>query len=860
MKLRLSILAVFALLLTVPVFAQTQISGKVVKNGTLPVAAIDATGSPSSSNLLTGDAAWTALGGDLTGSPGSVTVQGLQTRSISAATPSAGDVLQYSGSQWVPSTLGGFSVFLGQATVVATTNQALTGTPTIDGVGTAAGSVVLCTAQTITSQNGPWSIPVGGGSWTRPVWYSPGLTISYGRIIWVSQGTSTTGYLRTFWVMTTGGGPVVDTDGTAWTQMEWSVQNAIVGLLHLANGGTNSDLSGTGPGVLKQASSGAVVTVGTVDLSSGSYVTNTLGVPNGGTGASTLTAHGPLIGAGASAVASMSAGSAGQIVRSGGASADPSWSTATYPATAGSSGNVLTSDGTNWVSSAPTGGFTNPMTTLGDLIYENSTPAAARLPGNTTSTKNFLTQTGTGSVSAAPSWGTIAAADVPNLDASKITTGQLALARGGTNADLSGTGGSHQYLKQSSTGAAVTVGQPAFTDLSGNITTSQMNSGTGASSSTFFRGDGTWASVSASGDTGYEIFGAGTTYALTQSYGAVSFASTLQVTLPTAGQSYVVTAYLDITESTSASDDVRALFYDSTTGLFVANSERRVSYMPASSRGVVVLEKVITPANNNEVIQVYAVNATAARGGVTSYRSKMSYKTLGVATSTVMSNSFTPSSISGLVSWYDASNISSPPSNGGTLTTWNDLGTAALNLTAGATKPTYQTGVLNGLPVVRFTGSTNGMTNATNSTTSSSFTMFVVCSVSSSSTNAVVFKNGSGGVNGEQINLGTQSNLQYAFAANLGGAGEFGATSGIAPNNGWVLLEFKRSAGTSTFLINNVSKGTSSGTFTSPTGGLVLGSSSVIDIGEVQLFNTALGSTDETNVIAYLNSKWGFLM
>lgn len=56
---------------------------------------------------------------------------------------------------------------------------------------------------------------------------------------------------------------------------------------------------------------------------------------------------------------------------------------------------------------------TTIMTTLGDILYENVTPTAARLAGNTTSTKNFLTQTGNGSVSAAPAWGTIALTDLP---------------------------------------------------------------------------------------------------------------------------------------------------------------------------------------------------------------------------------------------------------------------------------------------------------------------------------------------------------------------------------------------------------------------------------------------------------------
>jgi hypothetical protein len=80
----------------------------------------------------------------------------------------------------------------------------------------------------------------------------------------------------------------------------------------------------------------------------------------------------------------------------------------------GTAGQVLSSQGTTlapqWVNA-----LTNPMTTLGDIIYENSTPAPARLAGNTTATKNFLTQTGNGSISAAPTWSTIATTDLPSI-------------------------------------------------------------------------------------------------------------------------------------------------------------------------------------------------------------------------------------------------------------------------------------------------------------------------------------------------------------------------------------------------------------------------------------------------------------
>ena len=49
-------------------------------------------------------------------------------------------------------------------------------------------------------------------------------------------------------------------------------------------------------------------------------------------------------------------------------------------------------------------GITNPMTTLGDIIYGAASGVATRLAGNTTTTQKFLTQTGTGSASAAPAY------------------------------------------------------------------------------------------------------------------------------------------------------------------------------------------------------------------------------------------------------------------------------------------------------------------------------------------------------------------------------------------------------------------------------------------------------------------------
>lgn len=115
---------------------------------------------------------------------------------------------------------------------------------------------------------------------------------------------------------------------------------------------------------------------------------------------------------------------------------------------------ITTDDGHVWIcttagspgtwTSISGGGGSLPLTTLGDTLYENATPAPARLPGNTTATKNFLTQTGTGSASAAPGWGTIAAGDVPQLADYAPTglTGATAASRyvGATTSGAPGSG------------------------------------------------------------------------------------------------------------------------------------------------------------------------------------------------------------------------------------------------------------------------------------------------------------------------------------------------------------------------------------------------------------------------------------
>lgn len=95
----------------------------------------------------------------------------------------------------------------------------------------------------------------------------------------------------------------------------------------------------------------SITTLGTI--STGVWNGTSVDLAHGGTNANLTASNGGIFYSTATAGAILSGtATAGQILRSG-SSAAPAWSTATYPATAGTSGNVLTSDGTNFTSSAP---------------------------------------------------------------------------------------------------------------------------------------------------------------------------------------------------------------------------------------------------------------------------------------------------------------------------------------------------------------------------------------------------------------------------------------------------------------------------------------------------------------------------
>lgn len=128
----------------------------------------------------------------------------------------------------------------------------------------------------------------------------------------------------------------------------------------------------------------------------------------------------------------------------------------------------------------------------------------ANLSG-TGGTNQFVKQTSAGG---ALSVGTITAGELPahTHAASDIASGQVALARGGSGADLSATGGAGQYVKQSSAGGALSVGAIAAADYPTMVGDAGSGGTKGAvpapasgDAAKYLKGDGTWGSPSGSG-------------------------------------------------------------------------------------------------------------------------------------------------------------------------------------------------------------------------------------------------------------------------------------------------------------------------------------------------------------------------
>ena len=153
------------------------------------------------------------------------------------------------------------------------------------------------------------------------------------------------------------------------------------------------------------------------NLDTSKITSGTLGVARGGTGAVTLT--GVLIGNGTSAFTGIASTTANQMLRVNSAGTAYEWFSPDY--------------------------LSNPMTSLGDMIYGNAIGAPLRLPPNTTTTKKFLSMTGDGTSGDQPQWLTAVTSVALTMPSAFSVTGSP-ITTTGTLA-VSGAGLASQYIR-----------------------------------------------------------------------------------------------------------------------------------------------------------------------------------------------------------------------------------------------------------------------------------------------------------------------------------------------------------------------------------------------------------------------------
>ncbi len=199
------------------------------------------------------------------------------------------------------------------------------------------------------------------------------------------------------------------------------------GAVPAKNGGTGADLSGGAAGGIPYFSATGVMSAlgqGTQDYA---LTSNVAGAPQWtdmslGTTVKWAT---NLAGGGAgqlpyqSAVKTTSmlaAGTAGQLLQSGGAGA-PAWTTTQYPGTSGASGTLLRSNGTNWVNSQAA--FPNTVG-ASQILYSNG---ANNVAGLTTVASGVLVTDGSGVPSIGTTLPAVSGVNLTSLVATQISAG-----------------------------------------------------------------------------------------------------------------------------------------------------------------------------------------------------------------------------------------------------------------------------------------------------------------------------------------------------------------------------------------------------------------------------------------------------
>lgn len=236
----------------------------------------------------------------------------------------------------------------------------------------------------------------------------------------------------------------------------------------------------------------------------------------------------------------------------------------------------------------------------------------------------------------------------------------------------------------------------------------------------------------------------------------------------------------------------------------------------------------------------------------------------------------TPFSLAGLKLWLDADQITGLV-DADPVTTWEDQSGRGNDVTGtGTTRPTYQTGELNSLPVVRFDGSDDVLerADALGLTGNPDLTIFVVGKANNTGEDAsFILLGDSAGAAGQVIEALAKAGTPNYPRIGFNNGNEEYNTADVGSH---AVMVFERPSGgtyaDSKFYLNGSEVAASSSgnpTFTpNIQNELTLIGSTVFsgtrfekpqDIAEILVFNAVLSSGDRQAVEDYLLEKWGFV-